>query len=76
MQAQGIETFEELDAETSEQGTAGNEGSRAATPQFFDFDRSKRPSKAYDALVFELTGTPESAAEAVEALSRQVWFDR
>lgn len=73
LQGQGIETLEDLDTEAAER-TSGNEESRAGTPQFFDFDKSKRPSRGYDALVFELTGSPNSAAEALEALSRQVCF--
>ena len=62
LQGQGVEIFEDLDAEAAER-TSGNEESRAGTPQFFDFDKSKRPIRGYDALVFELTGPSNAVSD-------------
>ena len=75
MQAQNITLLADPDGTENSSGggkTAGNEEDRGTTPQFFDFDKSNRPNKAYDVVVYELTGSHKHTAEALDALSRQV----
>ena len=71
MQAQNLPFFDNAEGSPN-LGNTGNDEEREITPQFFDFDRSKRPDKAYDVFIYQLTGSPNSTAEALEALSRQV----